>query len=139
MHAKLILIVDDDPEAGEIISRCIQKDYGQEFLIFYESDPVRAIKFFQSILPDILITDYDMPGKNGVELAVAAREIHPGLPILMISGIASQKSDIMSIMKTMGVMVLSKPFQREKVCRWMDGVVSTLSTRKSAPSPKSCR
>nr|WP_246349603.1 response regulator [Devosia subaequoris] len=38
--------------------------------------------------PDItaLITDYGMPGMTGIELANAARKLHPGLPILLTTG-----------------------------------------------------
>lgn len=38
--------------------------------------------------PDIgaLITDYAMPGMNGVELAEAVRALRPGLPVLLTTG-----------------------------------------------------
>ncbi len=34
----------------------------------------------------LLITDFDMPGTNGLELARAAVQLRPGLPVLMVSG-----------------------------------------------------
>jgi len=33
-----------------------------------------------------LITDYAMPGMNGIELADAARQLRPGLPVLLTTG-----------------------------------------------------
>ncbi len=46
--------------------------------------------------PDIgaLVTDYSMPGMNGLELADAARRLRPGLPILLTSGYAELPGDI---------------------------------------------
>ena len=37
---------------------------------------------------DLLITDYAMPRMNGAQLAIAAREIRPELPILLATGYA---------------------------------------------------
>lgn len=35
---------------------------------------------------DLLITDFSMPGMNGAELAIQARQLVPGLPILLATG-----------------------------------------------------
>jgi PAS domain S-box-containing protein len=37
---------------------------------------------------DLLVTDYAMPGMTGVALARAARELRPGLPVLLATGYA---------------------------------------------------
>ncbi len=43
---------------------------------------------------DILVTDYAMPTMNGVELARRAREISPGLGVLVITGYAGAHLDL---------------------------------------------
>jgi CheY-like chemotaxis protein len=64
--------------------------------------------------PDIaaLITDYSMPGMNGLQLAEAARAMRPGLPILLATGYAElpdgQGTDLL---------LLEKPFQQEELAR----------------------
>ncbi|MBA4804827.1 MAG: response regulator [Brevundimonas sp.] len=42
----------------------------------------------QGVRPDVLITDYAMPGMDGRVLAREARSQHPGLPVLLITGYA---------------------------------------------------
>ncbi len=37
-------------------------------------------------LPDVLITDYDMPGMTGVELAKAIAEQRPDVDVLIVTG-----------------------------------------------------
>ena len=39
-------------------------------------------------MPNLLVTDHLMPGMNGTELAREARDIYPGIPILITSGYA---------------------------------------------------
>ena len=39
--------------------------------------------------PDVLVTDYLMPGMSGADLAQAVRARKPGLPILIVSGYAN--------------------------------------------------
>lgn len=57
---------------------------------------------------DLLITDFSMPGMNGAELAVQARQIVPGLPILLASGY-TDLPDGMDI----NVGRLGKPYSQE--------------------------
>ena len=41
---------------------------------------------------DLMITDYAMPRTNGMELATAARDLRPDLPILFATGYAELPS-----------------------------------------------
>jgi signal transduction histidine kinase/ActR/RegA family two-component response regulator len=58
--------------------------------------------------PDLLLTDYLMPGMTGVELAIKAKEMLPNLPVLIATGYA----DMDAIEASIGAgAVLRKPFQ----------------------------
>ncbi|WEF34923.1 response regulator [Pseudoduganella chitinolytica] len=58
--------------------------------------------------PDIVLTDYLMPGMTGAELARAARARYPDLPVLVATGYA----DMAAIQAALGEgTVLKKPFQ----------------------------
>jgi CheY-like chemotaxis protein len=59
-----------------------------------------------------LITDYSMPGMNGVQLAEAARAIRPGLPILLATGYAELPDGEASDLPR-----LEKPFQQDELGR----------------------
>jgi PAS domain S-box-containing protein len=60
---------------------------------------------------DALVSDYSLPGLNGIELILQARQVRPGLPALLISGF----TDIARV-ETLppGVALMSKPFQRRE-------------------------
>ena len=59
--------------------------------------------------PDLLVTDYLMPGMNGVDLAGEALREHPGLPVLMISGYTNLEVGRAALPRLM------KPFRQEEL------------------------
>ena len=62
--------------------------------------------------PQLLLTDYLMPDMTGVELAVRARAMFPGLPVLVATGYA----DMEDIEDAIGAgAVLRKPFQMSEL------------------------
>ena len=42
----------------------------------------------QGAQPNVVITDHLMPGMTGSDLATSIRSMHPGLPVLIVSGYA---------------------------------------------------
>ena len=52
-----------------------------------------------------------MPGMNGVELIRRARELHPGLRAMLITGYA----DIAAFSPAAGDLVLQKPYRLERL------------------------
>ena len=55
--------------------------------------------------PDLLVTDHLMPGMTGVDLARAAQEQVPGLPVLIVSGYAEAEGIAPDLPR------LNKPFK----------------------------
>lgn len=58
---------------------------------------------------DLLVTDHLMPGMSGTDLARAARETQPGMPVLVISGYAEIEGVVVDITR------LTKPFRRDEL------------------------
>ncbi len=71
---------------------------------------------------DLVITDIVMPGKEGIELIVELRQLHPQLKILAMSGggrIGSK--DYLRIAKFLGAsVVLAKPFSSAELLAAID-------------------
>jgi len=62
---------------------------------------------------DVLLADYAMPGMNGSEVARAAMELRPGLPILFITGYA----DLKALRDVGEERIIQKPFRDEELAR----------------------
>ena len=81
-----ILVVDDDALIAMSTVDMLQ-DLGHEVIEANSGD--RALEIIRGTgAVDLLVTDYSMPGMNGVQLAAAARQIRPELPVLLATGYA---------------------------------------------------
>jgi len=66
----------------------------------------------QQHLIDLLITDYEMPGYSGLQLAEAASTLFPAVPVIVMTG----ASDISSLERSLYIQhILRKPFSLSKV------------------------
>jgi CheY-like chemotaxis protein len=78
-----LLLVDDNP-SGLAARKMVLAELG--FEITTAPNAERAIELFRQSPFPLMVTDYKMPGQNGVELIQAVREIAPETRIVLISG-----------------------------------------------------
>lgn len=110
-----ILIVDDNSELASLLQWMLE-DEGHE---------VRQAKngaegYFAYLLfePDIVLTDIQMPEKNGFELMELIRCHNPTVRVIYMSGnLAQFQSDLGEEMKKYHVKALEKPFSRDELIR----------------------
>ncbi|MEO1457770.1 MAG: PAS domain-containing protein [Pseudomonadota bacterium] len=91
----LALVCDDIPDVGRSIAALLEQA-GAEVAIC--EDPRDAL---EAVVEDpaswgLLVTDYDMPGMTGAELAEAVRAVAPALPIVLCSALAEVHNHAMS-------------------------------------------
>jgi len=111
MHTnKKILVVDDDLLILEMIKSILSK-YGYQVLACSNSD--EAMNAITDTSWDLVITDYMMPKKNGLELSKAIQKHTPEIPILVISGNSfKSRKEMHTLNEILGAAseVLGKPF-----------------------------
>lgn len=78
-----ILLIDDEPYWLETLSD-IFKRWGLELAV--AQNGVDAIRCFSEEQFDLIITDFDMPGMNGIELTRSLRNLTTGIPVILMSG-----------------------------------------------------
>lgn len=108
-----VLVVDDEPTVRMLVMDVLE-DLG--FSAIEAGDSLTGLKLLQSDVPiDLLITDVGLPGgMNGRQLADAARESRPHLPILFITGYA-EISVLRNDQLDPGMSVMTKPFLIEVI------------------------
>jgi len=79
-----IFVVDDSAELGEMLDVFLTKE-GYPTRVF--NDPLEALSALESAetQPRLLISDFRMPGINGLELIHRCKLIHPTLKVIAAS------------------------------------------------------
>ena len=114
-HGKgLILVVDDEPLVRMGTAELL-RDEG------YEVDEAESAETALALGPfgrfDCVVTDYLMPGMNGVELAHRLHTERPALPILLLSGYADLEA-------FSALPYLSKPCFGDDLARAVAGLIA---------------
>jgi|GEM_PF-818491 DNA-binding NtrC family response regulator len=79
-----ILLVDDDPALGGYLTRVLRKRGG--FDVTHQLDSAAALRCLEAEPWDLLITDVQLPGMTGLELLERVRQMHPDLPVAVLTG-----------------------------------------------------
>jgi DNA-binding response OmpR family regulator len=111
--ARRILVVDDEHPIADTLT-AILKRAGYHSTVAYSA--TEALAILANMRPDLIISDVMMPVMNGVDFAIQADKLHPGVKILLISGHAGTQ-DIIEAAHTDGLSVelLAKPVAPEEL------------------------
>ena len=83
MQDKLrLLYAEDNPDTARETAEELE-EYGFEVNTVYDGD--EAWMAFQETNPDLVLLDYRMPGKNGLEVFSLIHRMNPNIPVLILS------------------------------------------------------
>ncbi|MEZ7498717.1 sigma-54 dependent transcriptional regulator [Flavobacterium sp. Arc3] len=123
-----ILIVDDNYDMLELLHRNLK---AQNFHTYKASSVVEAIEILKFSTIDLLITDLQMPGINGIELIKYVQEHFPTIPKLVITGFPSVDSAVEAV-KSGALDYLAKPFTNDELKKAVQALIdSKWDTKKS--------
>jgi len=83
-----ILVVDDSAVDRRFVGGILSRD--GRFRVEFAEDGSQAISKMREAKPDVVVTDLQMPNRNGLELVAAVRMHHPGVPIILMTGHGSE-------------------------------------------------
>lgn len=105
---KVLVIVDDEKSYGDLLARLLTSSLKCPIKSF--TRPLEALEALPALDAGLVVTDYYMPGINGLEFVRRLHAVAPRLPVVMITGhmmelAGSDYSDLPAL-KT----ILAKPF-----------------------------
>ena len=121
---RLIMIVDDSVTVRKVTSRLLER---QGYDVVTAKDGVDAIEQLDTVKPDLMLLDIEMPRMDGFEVTNLVRhhEIHRDLPIIMITSRTGEKHRERAL--SLGVnQYMGKPFQEETL---LENIESLLTVR----------
>ncbi len=102
-----LLVIDDDA-----LTRAAVQRYARSHGLLCESfaDPVEALAELDEVAPDVIMTDYNMPGMDGLSLLQAVLQRDPEMPVILMSGIGDFQLAVTAL-KAGAFDLLVKPFE----------------------------
>ncbi len=84
-----VLHVDDDPQFGELTKTILEGEY-DTFEVRSETDPSDVAALLEDSEVDCLLSDYDMPEIDGIELLEQVRKRDQLIPVILFTGKGSE-------------------------------------------------
>jgi PAS domain S-box-containing protein len=84
-----LLHVDDDPEFTDLTAEFIDREF-DEFDIIQAADAEEGLETLESEPIDCIVSDYKLPGRDGIEFLREVREIDRDLPFILFTGKGSE-------------------------------------------------
>jgi DNA-binding NtrC family response regulator len=106
-----ILVVDDDDGVRENLAELFEL---VGYSILTAGSAAEALKQLADHDVDLLLTDYRMPGPNGVELIESARRMKPGIRAILMTAFGDSFTEIESVRRG-AIGYLNKPFEADEI------------------------
>ena len=120
-----VLVVDDDSEILAVIERMLGHF---EVNVDCVTCAIEALKLLRTKKYTTMITDLEMPGMDGLELAREARKLNPDLDIVLFTGNTSEQ--VMNLIFTPQVSDISEVHSKPSgLCEMLMGIMKRGSGR----------
>lgn len=145
--AARLLLVDDDPDMLRLLTTLIEREFGGEIQIESLADAALAKNRLNEGGVDILLTDLEMPGVNGLALLRRAKRRNAYTQVLFITGHSTQEA-LLDALELGATDYLLKPIHHrellhvirqahERQRRWQQALAGTWQRRRE-PAIRSC-
>jgi len=121
--AYTVLIVDDSKLARMSIAKSLRALH-PDWVQLEASNAEEAITCVRASSIDITLLDFNMPGQDGLTLAVELRELQPSMPVAVIS--ANHQTEIVARARAAGASFLGKPVSAQALGDFLGEAVDRL-------------
>ncbi len=107
-----ILLVEDDPQVGELVKRFLEKE---GFQVHWVRSGREALdRVWEGARPDLVVLDRGLPDVEGLEVLKELRSLDPLLPVLLLTGRADEDSRVEGLLEGADD-YLGKPFSLKEL------------------------
>jgi two-component system cell cycle sensor histidine kinase/response regulator CckA len=117
-NKKTVLVVDDDPSILAVVSELLGDDTYNILTSSTGAQALQRSRDFKGVI-DLLLSDFQMPGMSGVDLATSMTLERPHLKVLLMSGFPAGM-----LVLNEGWHFLAKPFIASQLRALVMGLVS---------------
>lgn len=125
-----MLVVDDDPDVAEVVSRYLQRD---GFAVEVVGEGRRAVDRALADPPDLVVLDLMLPGLDGLEVCRRLRALAP-VPVIMLTA-RGEESDRVIGLELGADDYVAKPFSPKELVARVRAVLRRASGPLAPPPP----
>ena len=78
-----VLLVDDYELVRRLLGAMLER---LNHVVLTAASASEALRICREQSPEVIFTDYGLPGINGIELAKRLKELNPAAPVILITG-----------------------------------------------------
>lgn len=115
-----ILIVDDSRAMRSLVKRAVeQAETGHQ--LSEAANGLEALRAIETARPDLVLSDWNMPEMNGIDLLRALRKAGDGMPLIFVTSDSSPQ--MRELAQAEGALsLISKPFTADAMRAALAGV-----------------
>jgi DNA-binding NtrC family response regulator len=114
-----VLVVDDDLPTRTSLEAALSLDFD----VASAASVAEAVLRLESAAPDVVVTDYEMPGANGMELVEVVEKHFPGVMVILLTGHAEEPELLRTEAARKVARVLGKPYDLKRLTAWIHTTV----------------
>ena len=123
-----ILVVDDEASARTALAELLRTE---GYTIETAGDGFKALARLEDFAADLVLTDLNMPGIDGVELLRKVKEAHPELPVVLMTAFGGVETAV-SAMREGAADYLTKPLNTDELVIVLGRTIETAKLRREA-------
>ncbi len=89
-----ILLVEDDPDIQEMLKFSLQSN---DYHIYFSETAEKAWPIIESNKPDLVLLDWMLPGRSGIDLLRKIRKYRSSLPVIMLTARGSEEDRVLGL------------------------------------------
>jgi sigma-B regulation protein RsbU (phosphoserine phosphatase) len=113
MNEHKILIIDDQPINIELIVKILEET-DEPYTMYQAINGEMGNDVAKKIVPDLIITDWEMPGISGIEtiIKIKSDDTTKNIPIIMASGVMISSENLRTALEAGAVDFIRKPIDK---------------------------
>lgn len=129
-----VLLVDDKDFELESLSFLL-KEEGYEVAGFV--DPRKAIEYLHTVRVDVIVTDLQMPGMDGIELTVEAKRLYADVEVILVTAYASIETAVKAMKLGASHYIVKSPQMGEELLVTLSRLREHLAVRRQLQAMES--
>ncbi|HET9999399.1 MAG TPA: response regulator [Ktedonobacteraceae bacterium] len=124
VSAQVILVVEDEETISDFIVRVLEEETPYKALA--ATNAKQAFALVDTVKPDLLMLDYQLPGINGLELfdRLHAMQGLEAVPALMFSANAFSEKALRQALQERHITFLMKPFELDYLLQVVENLLT---------------